>query len=123
MALRGKPKKLGGEALWEFALRTLDRRAFSVAELRRKLSARAESREALNEVMKKLQDYRLLDDSRFAASFAASRLEGKGHGAGRVLRDLRSRSIGGVAADAAIKQVYGDTDERELASRYLQRKF
>jgi regulatory protein len=123
MALRDKPKKLAGDALWEFALKTLDRRSFSKAELRRKLSVRAESPGALSEVMKKLQDYGLLDDARFAASFAASRLESKSQGAGRVLRDLRSRSVETAAANAAIKQVYGDVDEHELASRYLQRKF
>jgi regulatory protein len=123
MALRPKPKRLAGDALWELALKTLDRRAFSTAELRRKLSVRAESPGVLNEVIKKLQDYGLLDDARFAASFAASRLEGKAQGAGRVLRDLRSRSVETAAANTAIKQVYGDIDERELASRYLQRKF
>jgi regulatory protein len=73
--------------------------------------------------MKKLEEYGLVDDKRFAESFAVSRLGSQGHGAGRVLRDLRQRNVAPPAAEAAIKQVYGEVDEAELASRYLERKF
>jgi regulatory protein len=123
MPTQGKSRKLGGDQLWEFALRTLDRRAYSEAELRRKLSARAETKPALDEVMKKLREYGLLDDARFAESFAASRLEGQGFGAQRVLRDLRARSVAMQAAESAIRRVYGEVEETELAARFLERKF
>lgn len=123
MATRGTPKKLGSEDLWELALRKLDRRAYSATELKRKLYARSESLAALNDVMKKLQDYGLLNDARFAELFAASRLEGQGQGPQRVLRDLRSRSVPSSTAESAIRQVYLEVDESELASRFLQRKY
>jgi regulatory protein len=123
MPIRGKPKRLAADPLWEFALKTLDRRAYAAAELRRKLSLRAETKSDLDQVMKKLQKYGLLDDARFAESFAASRLEGQGFGARRVLRDLRSRSVGTQAAEAAVQRVYSEVEETELAGKFLQRKF
>lgn len=123
MATRGEPKKLGREDLWELALRKLDQRAYSAAELRRKLYARSESPDTLNEVMKKLKDYGLLNDARFAELFAASRLDSRGQGPQRVLRDLRSRSVTSSTAESAIRQVYLDVDESELAARFLQRKY
>src|SRR6185312_1549449 len=122
MPIRGKPKRLAADQLWEFALKTLDRRAYAATELRRKLSLRAETNTALDEVMKKLQEYGLLDDARFAESFAASRLEGQGFGARRVLRDLRSRSVGTQIAEAAIQRVYSEVEETELAAKFLERK-
>jgi regulatory protein len=121
--MRATTKKLTAEQLWELALRTLDHRAYAAKELRRKLSARAESKSALDDVMKKLEEYKLLDDSRFAESFAVSRLEGQGYGAQRVLRDLRARSVGGKVAEDAVQRVYGEVEEVELAIRFLNRKY
>ncbi len=122
MSIRSKPKKLDANALWEYALRSLDRRAFSTAELRRKLSLRAETPQALADVMKKLDEYGLLNDARFAETFATFRLESQKQGARRVLVDLRSKSIPAEIAKTAIEQVYGDVDETELASQYIQKK-
>jgi regulatory protein len=123
MPMRGTTKKLTAEQLWEFALRALDRRAYAARELRRKLSMRAETSAALDEVMKKLEEYKLLDDARFAESFAVSRMEGQGYGAQRVFRDLRARSVGGKVAGDAIQRVYGEVEEVELAARFLKRKY
>lgn len=84
MRLPGKPKKkLGEDQLWELALRSLGGRAYAAAELRRKLALRAETPAALDRTMKKLQDYGLLNDIRFAESYATARLEGQGLGARR----------------------------------------
>jgi regulatory protein len=123
MAIRSKTRKLAADQLWEFALRALDKRAYAARELRRKLWERAETKVALDEVMTKLEAYKLLDDARFAESFAVSRLEGQGFGAGRVRRDLRSRSVDAQVADAAVARTYGEVDETELAARFLERKF
>lgn len=124
MSLPGKPKKkLGEEQLWELALRSLDRRAYATAELRKKLALRAETAVVLDRTMEKLQDYGLLNDTRFAESYAAARLQGQGLGARRVLADLRSRRVSPRIAETAVRQTYAETDEVALASAYLQRKF
>ena len=124
MRLPGKPKKrLDGEQLWELALRSLDRRAYAAAEIRKKLALRAETPAVLDQTMKKLQDYGLLNDARFAESYAAARLDGQGFGARRVLADLRARSVSSSVAENAVRQTYAKTDETELIEKYLQRKF
>jgi regulatory protein len=124
MAVRRTPaKRLPPEALWDWALKALNGRAYTTAELRRKLGVRAENRAAVQQVMDKLQEYGLLNDQRFAESFATSRLENKGFGAARVFRDLRSRSVSGALAESAIRQVYAEVEEDELAQQFLARKF
>lgn len=122
MPLPGKNRKLGADGLWDYALRSLDRRAFSIAELRRKLSLRAESPAVVNQVMAKLKEYKMLDDKRFAEIYASSRLEGQSFGASRVLRDLRAKRVSPTEAEQAVKEVYAHTEEFDLASNYLVRK-
>jgi regulatory protein len=114
---------MNAEALWEYALRCLDRRAYSAAELQRKLRLKANTAATLREVIEKLQEYGLLNDRKFAESFAASRLEGPGHGATRVISDLRTRGISSQTAENTVRQVYEEVDERDLIHRYLERKF
>jgi regulatory protein len=124
MRLPGKPKKkLGEDQLWELALRSLGGRAYVAAELRRKLALRAETPAALDRTMKKLQDYGLLNDIRFAESYATARLEGQGLGARRVLADLRAKRVSPGIAENAVRQTYAETDELDLIEKYLQRKF
>ena len=85
MAGRGKPKKLNTEQLWDYALALLGRRAQSAAELRRKLFNRADSPQSLSNVMSKLADYQMADDTKFSEAFASSRLQNKGLGRVRAL--------------------------------------
>jgi regulatory protein len=123
MPLPRKPKKLATGALWEYALRCLDRKPYSAADLQQKLKANADTPETLAEVMSKLREYGLLNDRKFAESFATTQLEGRGHGASRVIRDLRTRRVGGKTAEEAVRQVYGEVNEADLIRQYLNRKF
>lgn len=124
MRQQGKPKKkLNEEQLWELALRLLGVRAYAAAELRKKLALRAQTPSVLDETMKKLQDYGMLNDVRFAESYAAARLDGQGLGSRRVLADLRAKSVPPNIAENAVRQAYAEIDELELVEAYLQRKF
>ena len=123
MAGRGKPKKLNAEQLWDFALASLGRRAQSAAELRRKLVSRADSPQAVTLVMSKLADYRIADDARFSEAFASSRLQNKGLGKMRVMRDLRARQVPERVASAAVEKAYQDTEEPQLIEAYLSRRY
>lgn len=117
------PKKLNSAELWEYALRILHVRAYSARELERKLRSRSDSAATTADVMAKLREYSLLDDKRFAEVYAQSRLEGRGLGANRVLRDLRARSVPQDVANVAVGQVYAEINEGELIQQYLERKF
>jgi len=123
MALRGKPKKLDSGGLWDYALRVLGQRAHSANQLRQKLSKRSESAADVTAVMGKLRDYGLTDDTKFSEAFASSRLQNRGFGRFRVLRDLHSRSVSGSIAKAAVEKTFAETDEVELIQRFLERKY
>ena len=123
MSAMGKKQPLTAEALWEYALRCLDRRAYASIELQQKLRPRADSAETVRQVMGKLREYGLLNDEKFAESFATSRLESRGHGASRVIRDLRLRRIPAKTAERAVQEIYGEVNESDLIRQFLQRKF
>jgi regulatory protein len=123
MALRGKPKKLDSGGLWDYALRVLGQRAHSANELRQKLSKRSESAADVTAVMGKLREYGLTDDTKFSEAFASSRLQNRGFGRFRVLRDLRSKRVSGNIAEAAVEKTFAGTNEAELIQRFLDRKY
>jgi len=123
MALRGKPKKLDSGGLWDYALRVLGQRAHSANQLKQKLSKRSESAADVAAVMGKLRDYGLTDDTKFSEAFASSRLQNRGFGRFRVLRDLHSKSVSGNVAKAAVEKAFAGTDEVELIQRFLERKY
>jgi regulatory protein len=123
MAVRGKPKKLDSGALWDYALRVLGQRAHSANELRQKLSKRSESAADVTAVMGKLREYGLTDDTKFSEAFASCRLQNRGFGRFRVLRDLRSKRVSGNIAEAAVEKTFAGTNEAELIQRFLERKY
>lgn len=120
--MRQSPK-LPENALWEYALRVLGHRAHSAAQLRQKLSRRAESPEALAAVMAKLREYSFVDDQKFSDLFAASRLQNSGFGRMRVLQDLRSKQVSSAVAEEAVAKTFEGVDENELVQQYLDRKY
>lgn len=122
-ARRTPPARLDEANLLDYALKSLSHRAHSEKELRTRLNRRSASHAATDAVVAKLREYGYVDDSRFAESFATSRLEGRGHGPQRVLRDLRSRSVSATNAEAAVDRVFAGADEAALAAQYLTRKF
>ncbi|MCS6951680.1 MAG: regulatory protein RecX [Bryobacterales bacterium] len=120
---RGKSPRLGAEALWDYALRTLSARAHSVAELREKLRPRAERAEDVAAVVARLKEYGYLNDRRFAETFAVARRDHQGFGRLRVLRDLRQRRVAPEVAERAVREAYRDADESELIEKFLTRKY
>jgi regulatory protein len=123
MAARAKAEKFDEDGLWTYALRALGQRAHSAGELKQKLARRAESPAALRATLAKLREYGFTDDSKFAEAFAAARLENRGFGRGRVLRDLRSRRVASAIAEQAVEKAFRGTDERRLVREFLNRKY
>lgn len=117
------PRRLGAEALWQYALRVLGGRAHSVSELRQKLDRRAERAGDVAEVLGRLKQYGFLDDKRYAEAVAAWRLESQGLGKARALSDLRKRRVAPTIAEKAVAEVYREADEVALIEAFLRRKF
>lgn len=116
-------KKLDASKLWDYALKSMGHRAQTTGEIRAKLKARAERVEDVDATVAKLQEYKLLDDTRFAETFAVSRLENRGFGRARALRDLHQRRVAPALAEQAVKRVYAETDEIALIEEYVRRKY
>src|ERR1700761_2917522 len=118
MAPRAKPKKLDENALWNYALRVLGQRAHSAGELKQKLAHRAQSPRVLSSTLGKLREYGFTDDAKFSEAFAAVRLQNRGFGRYRVLRDLRSRRVAGALAEQAVEKAFSGTDESDLIRQF-----
>jgi regulatory protein len=98
------------------ALRHLARREHSRAELARKLSRHAESREALEQLLDALAARKQLSDERYAEA-RAHQLARK-YGAARIRADLKAK---GIAPDVAAR--VSGADELERARAILARKY
>ncbi|MBV8550935.1 MAG: regulatory protein RecX [Acidobacteriaceae bacterium] len=117
------PKKLNADALWEYALRALGARSYSMNELRQKLARRAESSTDVADTIARLREYGLADDAKFSEVFASSRLQNQGFGRMRVLRELRGKRVAPAVAEQAVERAFDGTDEHELAAKFLERKY
>ncbi len=120
---RSRSEPLDRAALTNYALKTLTGHAMSAAELRARLARRAADPADVDPVLTKLHEGGLLDDRKFAESYAASRLENQGFGRSRVLSDLRRRRVASQAASEAVNVTFEGTEETALIERFLERKY
>jgi regulatory protein len=118
-----KIRRLDRNALWDYALKILGGRAYSVNEMRTKLLRRAEHAEDASGILVKLNEYGYLDDKRFAEGFAAARLENQRFGRTRVVQDLRQRRIAPAVVAHSVEKVYQDVDETALIEEWIRRKY
>ena len=123
MVTSRKPKILSPDELWDYSLRLLAQRPYSVAELKTKLARRSESPSVIADTLAKLQEYGMADDKRFSEAFASSRLQNDGFGRARVLRDLRAKRVPRSVAEKAVAKTFEKTEEKQLASHFLARKY
>ncbi len=117
-----QPKKLGPEALYEYAVASLGRRSLTEAELRRKLQRRAAKPADIDEALARVRALGYLDDFRVAESHANFRKEFDALGRRRVFSELRRRGVDSATAQRTVAQTYGEVDEGEQLRRYLERK-
>jgi len=87
---------------YDRALRLLEFRARSVSELRRRLIQKGEPAEAVDEVLGRLRDQKLLDDAAFAREFARSKVLGAGSSKRRILLELTRKGVARDVADQAV---------------------
>lgn len=99
-----------------YALRLLGQRSYTTHNLRRKLLHKEFPAAEVEATLERLTETGLLDDSRFALSFARSKLTGAGASKRRVKQTLARKGIPGTVADIAIDQVIADEDIDTSAS-------
>jgi len=120
--LRSPKKHETEDALYAAALRGLTRRAYSVHEMRKWLADRATARELAEAVLARAKERGYLDDARYARQFARQRAEGWRQGRFRIARDLRARGVADQHIEAALGEVFAETDQAALLRKRIERK-
>lgn len=104
------------------ALRLLARRELSVEQMRARLLDRGCEPADVDAAIERLLADRSLDDERVAREYARTALNLKGRGRLRIQRELAAMGIARDVAAGALAEVFGDTDERALVRRAVQKK-
>lgn len=103
-------------------LALLARRELCASQLRDCLQRKAFPPEAIERALQRLLDERALDDRRAAATYARHAVVVKRRGPRRVARELATRGIEPVDAQAAVTAVYAEHDEQAVLERALARR-
>jgi regulatory protein len=99
-----------GNTAYEYALNLLAQRAYTVRNLRRKLTQKEFEPAEAEKALERLQANGLLDDHKFATEFARQRLVVAGASVRRVEQDLIRRGISPESAKAATRAVVDEED-------------
>ncbi len=107
------------------ALRMLERRSYSVAELTRKLKEKGDAPDVAAATVERLTEAGLVNDATYAGQVARSYLAGRGASVRRVQMEMTRRGVGRELANEAIAQVRGDeglTSEDDSVERAARKK-
>lgn len=92
------------------ALDLLAARPYTAKELRRKLVQKEVPPAEAEGVVERLTEAGLLDDARYAAQYARSKLVGAGASRRRIAQDLGRKGVSREVASEAVEQVIADED-------------
>ena len=115
------------KSVMQTALEMIARRAFSEAELRKKLQAKFTGREnEINDAILKLKGYSYLDDTQLAKDLLRKKINQKPQGLRKIEADLRARNLEKNAIKSALQDAASELDEAEIISlaieRYIRRR-
>ena len=106
----------------DHALKLLERRLHSAAELKRKLTIREYGPDIVEEVISDLTRLGYIDDARFAKTKALSAAEHKQHGKRRALVELIKSGVKGEVARKALDEVYESRDTLAVARKLAEKQ-
>lgn len=106
------------EASWRALLGSLERRNFSVGEIRRRLKQKGHPPEAVEYAIGRALASRLLDDRTFAFRYVESR-SSRGRGPGRLRQDLRQLGVDNALIEAAILAQWPEPEDAMVLCRQL----
>jgi regulatory protein len=110
---------------YDQALRILEFRPRSIAELRRKLLQKGQPPGEIEHVIARLVDQRILDDAAFARQFARAKLLGAGASRFRVAQELARKGVTRAVAEQAITALQDDEgiDSSAALHRVAEKKW
>ena len=107
---------------FDVAVKALESRLHSRAELHRKLMRREYGEPVVIAVLDDLARLGYLDDERFAKTKALSAAQYKHHGRRRAFMELRKAGVSGEVADKALADVYSEHDSTAAARQLAQKQ-
>lgn len=110
------------EGAWRTLLKALERRSFSVGEIRRRLRQKGHPPAAVDHAIRRAEELKLVDDLAFAKEFVQSRAS-RGRGPSRLRQDLRLRSVPDQYIDAALQEQWPEPESAiDLAASLAARR-
>jgi regulatory protein len=110
------------ERCYRTAVRILNHRFNSTAELERKLRAKGFSREVIDPIVERLAAEKWLDDARYAGAFVRTRVQ-KRVGKLRIRRELIRAGVSDDLIAQAVGENVDPEDERARALAVAQKRF
>lgn len=113
---------MDAERAKDVALRLLTVRDRTTWEIRQELGKRGAEPEVVDQVVTRLTDVGLLDDTKFAASWVSSRQSGRSLSRSQLGRELANRGVGESDVEQALESASGSDTEvaLELARRRVR---
>jgi regulatory protein len=108
---------------YQYALRLLTGRDYSVQKLRAKLTSWNLAEQDVESTLLRLQEEGLMDDRRYAAHFAESALsDGRFYGP-RLRQEMRRRGVTAELVDDVLKQVCEEYNEADELRSVIDRRY
>jgi regulatory protein len=107
------------ERAWNYVLWLLSRQAYSKAQIKEKLVKKEVSGETITQVLEKLEDYRMINDTFYAEQYVQSRQKRKGRIA--LKRELQLKGIEEEVISETLSEL-DDEKQQETALELLQKQ-
>ncbi len=97
------------EGAWRTLLKALERRSYSIGEIRRKLRQKGHPSSAVDYAVSRAIQVKLLDDGAYALHYVQTRAS-RGRGPARLRQDLRLRGVSDALIDAALREQWPEPE-------------
>jgi regulatory protein len=114
---------LSPEQAYQYALRLLTGRDYTVTRIRQKLAVRDVCGADLDEVVTRLQSEGWLDDTRYAERFAAAALSSGRYYGVRLRMEMRRRGFSVEVISEALAPLLAESDESSGVKSVVERRY
>jgi regulatory protein len=114
---------LSPERIYQYTLRLLTGRDYTVAGIRRKVAAREVSEEDLEVVIDRLQREGWLDDRRYAVRFAGAALSSGRYYGARLRLEMRRRGFDAEVVNETLAPLLAENDEISEVRAVTERRY
>lgn len=105
------------------AVTLLAAKARSIGELRQRLLEKDwTNAEIVADVLNKLEEYKFVNDEKFAHDFAASKLRQKPQGKRKLQQVLANKQLDKQTVETALEQVFEETPESDLVAQAIEKR-